>query len=1483
MSRTTRFAWLARRTGPPNRPPARRKLRAEPLEDRRLLAITVDTLVDEADGSLVDGDVSLRDAIALAPVGETINFSVNGTIALTLGELTIDKDLTIDGPGADLLTIDAGDGDDNLFNTADGHRVFLIDDGDHEIDTHVTLRGLRLTGGDAVSAPGVSSRGGAIYARDGLTLVDSRVTGNAATNRGGGVAVVNAVADIINTQIDGNVTPYQGGGVSVQGQQSALTLTNSTVSNNQALHGGGVHLDFVVTTSGYGNAGEASILGSTITGNTAIERGGGIEAYASRVAIRESTISDNSAEEGGGVALNVTIASEIVDSTLSNNTATRGAGIYGAASGFSFAPTVLRGLTISQNTAAEAGGGLWSDVSSWDISESTFSGNSVTESAGQGGAIYQTDGTLRITQSTLSGNSAGPAGVGGGVRNASGTTTIVNSTLSGNTAGLGQGGGISNDAALVVRHSTLTDNFAFTGGGVNNSAGTATIANSIVAGNRASGLGGTRELRNLATLTVDAYNLLGRSEIDTALALEGVAAGPTDILATSDGTTPTALADIIDTTLANHGGSTLSHALTPGSPAIDAGHPSFSTPPDTDQRGFPFVRQFGSRLDIGAIEDQQAALIVNTLVDENNGSGDFSLREAIDFANTTPGTDSISFDPSLAGGVIQLTLGELDVTDDVSIAGLGADQLTIDGGGSSRVFDVGVNTTATLSGLTITGGNADNGGGIRTAVNSHLTLAAVVVSGNMATSDGGGVQATSNLTVIDSTISGNTAGDDGGGLWIYNDDENFGERAILSNSTISGNSAADKGGGIYTDIGETFVRHTTISDNAAAMGDGVLSRASTLNRTVFESSIVAGNTDNDDVASVGPGSNSIDSSGYNLVGGGNATSSFAAVGDATGVFDPRLAPLGDYGGPTPTHALKLGSPAVDAGDPAAIAGQGNVRLFDQRRTGFDRILGTAIDIGAFEQAALTGLVVDTLDDAVNYDYSPGNVSLRELLEFAGEEPGAQTISFAAELAGGTINLASGQLELTDDVTIEGLGADLLTIDAGGNSRVVHVGVNVTANLSGLTLTGGNATSGGGARTAVGSHVVLTATVISGNEAAGDGGGVQSYGRLTIADSTVSGNDAGDDGGGLWISNDFFTPSGSDLARITGSTISGNTAGGHGGGLYASYGRTILRHSTITGNAANAGDGLASFNDFFNYNRTEVHSSIIAGNGIAGNNDTDDVATTGPGSTSIRSDDYNLVGGGNAAGVFSDPGDQTGVVDPQLGPLAENGGPTPTHLPLVGSAAIDQGNPTAVAGSLGVPANDQRGEGFPRVSGGAIDIGAVEVQVASADFDDDSDVDGRDLLAWQRGFGTLAPNAGRSDGDADNDADVDGADLSVWESQFGQGTPLAASSLAAATTPQQDASDAPAINPRLIDARLIDAAMAREWIDRHGRESARVWFPEDAVAEGPRTAGTRPPDPLGVGQREFQPGGSTTGQVTRRELARSNFALLADDVLARVFG
>ena len=235
MARTTRFDWLSSRNRSRRRPvgrkrsgvPFSRRLRVEPLEDRRLLSITVDTLVDEADGSLVDGDISLRDAIALAPNAETIDFApalTSGgpaTIQLTLGELAIKRKLSIAGPGANLLTLDALGG---------GSRLFNIDDGT-EAKRNVSISGLTLTGGSTLGD------GGAILTLENLTLSDSTITGNSSGGggpygRGGAIhAAANTSVVISGSTISLNGVGPQGygGGISSMG---LLTITGSTIHDN---------------------------------------------------------------------------------------------------------------------------------------------------------------------------------------------------------------------------------------------------------------------------------------------------------------------------------------------------------------------------------------------------------------------------------------------------------------------------------------------------------------------------------------------------------------------------------------------------------------------------------------------------------------------------------------------------------------------------------------------------------------------------------------------------------------------------------------------------------------------------------------------------------------------------------------------------------------------------------------------------------------------------------------------------------------------------------------------------------------------------------------------------------------------------------------------------------------------------------------------------------------------------------------------------
>src|SRR3954467_3181560 len=162
-----------------------RRLSFEALEDRRLLAnIPVTTNVDENNGT---GLVSLREAVGMANTGDTITFSVNGTIQLQggsgFGQIAIGKNLTIQGPGANLLTIRAFDPDAGGTNNSNGSRVFLVDNSVALLN--VTISGLTLTNGD----PTVDENdgGGAILNHENLTLSACVLTGNYAP---GGAAIL---------------------------------------------------------------------------------------------------------------------------------------------------------------------------------------------------------------------------------------------------------------------------------------------------------------------------------------------------------------------------------------------------------------------------------------------------------------------------------------------------------------------------------------------------------------------------------------------------------------------------------------------------------------------------------------------------------------------------------------------------------------------------------------------------------------------------------------------------------------------------------------------------------------------------------------------------------------------------------------------------------------------------------------------------------------------------------------------------------------------------------------------------------------------------------------------------------------------------------------------------------------------------------------------------------------------------------------------
>lgn len=338
---------------------------------------------------------------------------------------------------------------------------------------------------------------------------------------------------------------------------------------------------------------------------------------------------------------------------------------------------------------------------------------------------------------------------------------------------------------------------------------------------------------------------------------------------------------------------------------------------------------------------------------------------------------------------------------------------------------------------------------------------------------------------------------------------------------------------------------------------------------------------------------------------------------------------------------------------------------------------------------LATFFVSNLNDA-------GAGSLRQAILDANAAGGADVIEFNSPTAG-TITLTSGELVVTDSLSILGPGAGIIAIHGNDASRIFRFDSG-TSTISGLRVTGGLAFNGGAIRNA-GTLTINNSTITQNQSNAGGGGAIDNTGTLSVTNSTISGNNAGIGDGGAIRSSGTVT--------IVNSTISSNQA--IGGGGVANFGVSMsIRNSTITQNTATV-DGAA----ILNFNSVSISNSTLSAN-------TGAPVITSSGPVVLRS---SIIAGTSSApmvGVFTtgsthnliqDPANSGGLVngiennlvgvDPLLGPLQDNGGPTLTMALLGGSPAINGGR-----SGEGI-VTDQRGTGFPRVRGTRIDIGSFE--------------------------------------------------------------------------------------------------------------------------------------------------------------------------------
>ncbi|RCW89620.1 hypothetical protein DFP92_1233, partial [Yoonia sediminilitoris] len=438
-----------------------------------------------------------------------------------------------------------------------------------------------------------------------------------------------------------------------EGERTIILGGSELVLSSDVTIDGDINGDDVadITVSGDGQSrvfrvaqGTAELDSLTITGGRADDYGAGIVVLSrAELFLTNSTVSGNSVEfQGGGIA-NFGTAT-LTNSMLSGNTSARdGGGMHNTGN------LTLTDSTLSGNMA-QFGGGI-NNVGTATLINSTLSGNE----AFRGGGIYNR-GTATLTNSTLSENTA--ESTGGGISN-TGIATLTNSTLSGNMA-VSNGGGIYNfgNGTLALTNSTLSGNTsAGNGGGISNRSD-ATLTNSIVLGNSAN-VAGAAEIGGLSAVT--ATNSITGANGETVA----------DVFAGPDPLTGGGL-------LGDNGGPVQTIALKADAtnPALDAGDDTVA--PATDATGaerFDIANVGNDGMgfgDLGALELQPEtrSLVVTTSEDVVDAIDDVtSLREAIAYADSLAGEDTITFD--LAEGERTIILGgsELVLFSDVTIDG----------------------------------------------------------------------------------------------------------------------------------------------------------------------------------------------------------------------------------------------------------------------------------------------------------------------------------------------------------------------------------------------------------------------------------------------------------------------------------------------------------------------------------------------------------------------------------------------------------------------------------------------------------------------------------------------------------------------------------------------------------------------------------------------------------------------------------------------
>ena len=1155
-----------------------------------------------------DGLISLREAIGYASSGGTVTFSsiLKGKTLTLNSELVVDKSVTIDG-GANKITLSGGG----------------------------EVRVLYLKGGSLDD-----------YFVKNLTIV------NGCDVRGAGLYVANGTANIVNCSIVGNTASTAGGGLYVAGKGIA-TLTNTLVAQNSAQYGGGVYSYGGViadpsyggnSVSPYGLAGKAVVLTNcTITNNMATVSGSGLhlETGDGAVAIRNSIIAQNA----GVSDVYKKTSSRVVDAynTLSPYTkwTTSASNPTYVANMPLFENATQSDYSLAQGSQAVNQGNDEYVLETTDLANKTrIVGAAVDLGAYELQLAYETPSTIVTTTAdvvdptdqlislreavkyaqdggvvtfapnlvggtitlreellveksvaiagegnniTLSGSGRtralrflgaatdeytlsnltiadGNATHGAGIYVAAGKLNLANCSIVENASST-SGGGIyvAGAGALSAVNVLIANNSAKYGGGLyayGGSGKSVTLTNCTIASNTASSSGsglhmesgnGTVEIRNsIIALNTGASDVGKKTSTRVAIA--------NNTLSTYTAWSSGSSANLVyspNAPLFTNAGQRI-YTLAQGSQAINKGDNSYVSTAYDLANGKRIV---GAKVDLGAYElqlaDETPSTIVTTTADVVDPTDELiSLREAINYANTN---DTITFAASLAGQTITLD-SELLIEKPITLDG-GANHVTLSGGGATRVmrFLMANAGESTVRNVTITNGSHTHGAGVYVAAGT-LNLVNCSVTDNNSTTSGGGVYVAGAgaLNATNVLIAKNTA-KYGGGLYTYGAS---GNKVVLTNCTIAGNRATSSGSGLHLESGAGVVE--------------------------IRNSIIAQNVG---VSDVGKKTSS------RVVNAYNTLSSY--TGWTNGVSALRYDSSQALFAPSniSAYTLAAGSSAINAGNNNYVSTQTDL-------AGGARIVGSAVDLGAYEAAVMEeepSCVVTTALDVV--DKTDGYISLREAIAYA---TSGDVVTFTPNLWGRVITLSS-ELLIDKSVVIDG-ELNNITVSGGDRVRVMRfLGDDADEYaVKNLKIANGASTHGAGVYVATGT-VELTNCAIVGNTSTTSGGGIYVAGKggLKATNALIVENSA-KYGGGIYS----YGGVGKSVV-LTNCTIANNKATVSGAGLHleTENGRFELRNSIVAENRGvadvykktsarvlNAYNTMSSYSDWSNGRNNLAYSA-----------------------------------------------------------------------------------------------------------------------------------------------------------------------------------------------------------------------------------------------------------------------------------------------------